>query len=359
MVRTAAVSIALLPLVLGLASGCAVGDDGASLCAAASEHAAGCLGLAPASDGPGCDQATARTVLEASCEELLTGSGKADSFGDLRALLCNLGDVEYCTACPLRSKGLWVWTDEVVLDSGARRALFDFAASREVGTLYVNAEALVTTGPAALDDFVTAAAVECLETELLLGAPDWALAGHHDVPLTIAREAAGLRAAGLHFDVEPYLLAEWALDPEGVANQYLDLLEELGPLVRDAGMRLTVDSPFWFDEQLVGRSGSSRPLSEWVADRVDRVVLMDYRDEIAGSDGIVAHAANEVAYASGSGRELVVGVETACGQLPKTTFCEEGAASLDAALEATEAAFAAEPGFAGVAVHHYAAYQAL
>jgi hypothetical protein len=359
MVRPVTALLAALPVAIGLAGGCAVGGAEPDRCRAAADHVAACLGTTAGAASSSCDATTAQTVLALSCEDLVAGGGKADGLADIRALLCRLGDATYCTACGDDATGLWVWDSSVVLDIGVRQRLFDFARGHGVGALYVNVEGLVATRPEAVAAFVIAAAAQCLETELLFGAPDWALEANHHVPLDLAQQAVRLGAAALHFDVEPYTLAEWSADPQRVSNQYLDLLEALAAVTQGAPMRLTVDAPFWFDGELVTRDGATRPLSEWIADLADRVVLMDYRDQVDGSDGIVAHAATEIAYAGAIGREVVVGVETACGELPKTTFCEEGPAALESAIEATTAALSSEPGFAGVAVHHYAAYQAL
>ena len=364
MVRTGTASVAALALATIVVGGCADGGVSDDPCRAAADHVATCLGGESGPVPSSCDEASAQSVLELSCAELTDGGGKADELGDeARALLCELGDPAFCEDCPAitpaQRRGLWVWSSDVVGDIAAREALFGFSAEHQVTALYVNVEGLVTAEPAAVATFASEAAARCLETELLFGAPDWALAANHQVAVDLARRAVDLGGRALHFDVEPHLLAEWSTDRQTVANEYVDLLEALVPVARDGGARVTVDLPFWFDAQDVTRGDRTRPLSEWVAERVDRVALMDYRDEIDGTDGLVAHAATELAYAGSIGREVVVGVETACGELPKTTFCEEGAAALEAALAATAAAFSLDPGFAGVAVHHYAAYQAL
>lgn len=362
--HTGIASVTVLLLVGAAVTGCTEQGSGADPCREAADHVAECLGADRSAPPPSCEQAAAQAILELSCEELGAGGGKADDLGpEARALLCELGDPAFCESCPAVSptqrRGLWVWGAEVVAAPQAREALFDFAAAHQVTELYVDVEALVAAEPDEVAGFLSAAGARCLTAELLFGAPEWALADHHDVALDLAQQAVRLGGRALHFDVEPYLLAEWSTDREAVASQYVDLLEALVVVAREGGARLGVDTPFWFDTQPLTRSAQTRPLSEWIAERVDRLVLMDYRDQVDGSDGIVAHAGAELAYASAIGREVIVGVETACGELPKTTFCEEGAAALEAALAATAAACSSNVGFGGLAVHHYASYQAL
>ena len=53
-------------------------------------------------------------------------------------------------------------------------------------------------------------------------------------------------------------------------------------------------------------------------------------------------------------------METECGLDPETqSFCEEGEATMNAALASVKSAYAARAAFRGVAVHHYATYRTL
>ncbi|MBI2894164.1 MAG: hypothetical protein HYY06_11485 [Deltaproteobacteria bacterium] len=266
-----------------------------------------------------------------------------------------------------RERDIWVWGSSAATDLDEREDLLAFGRAHELRAYYVEAESLIEEDPDALAALIDAASAECREIELLFGRAGWALDERHEEALDLARRAAGFasalqgeRPAGLHFDVEPYTLDEWDADPERTANEYLDLLEGLAEVAGEAGLRLAVDMPFWFDGREVERDGSTRPLSELVQDRVDRVVLMDYRDSADGDDGIIANAAAEIDYAGDTGHEVVIGVETICGLEPETiTFCEEGAAALDDALATTRAAFNGRPAFLGFAVHHWGSYRDL
>jgi hypothetical protein len=95
-------------------------------------------------------------------------------------------------------------------------------------------------------------------------------------------------------------------------------------------------------------------------DRVDRVVLMDYRDHAAPPDGIVDHAATELVYAATVGKQVVIGVETNCGLSPeKVTFCEEGAQAMETAFTRVRDTYRTNPAFVGFAVHDYDGYRVL
>lgn len=255
-------------------------------------------------------------------------------------------------------RGLWAWTSTIATDPAQRAKFMQFAQTQGVRTVYVSGWQLVTQSQAALATFTAEAAAGCMQVELLFGAMEHALTAGHAVALKDAQTAVnaiaqmqGPKPVGLQFDIEPYTLPQWTSDMNGTANQYLDLLEKLAPVVHSGGLRLTVAVPFWFDTKLVNRGGVTRPMSELVADRVDRMAVMDYRDD---APSMVAMAQAEVNYASKIGRDVIIGAETLCGLVPETvTFCEEGKGAMNAALTSVELAFLGQSGFAGAAVHHY------
>ncbi|MFQ5342719.1 MAG: hypothetical protein ACE5F6_14345 [Anaerolineae bacterium] len=264
-------------------------------------------------------------------------------------------------------RDVWVWDRSVATDPAERAWFFAFAADRAIRTAYLESEWLVNHDQTALADFITAADGQGISVELLFGDAPWALTPNHGDAIALAQAGvafaqslSGPQPAGLHFDVEPHTLPEWSADQNGTANQYLDLLEALAGVTQGTGLRLVVDVPFWYDDRQITRAGQTRPLSEWVIDRVDRVVLMDYRDHADPPDGIIDHAAGELAYAASAGKQVVIGVETNCGLSPeKITFCEEGAAALEAALNQTRDTYRGSLAFAGFAVHDYDGYRLL
>jgi hypothetical protein len=84
---------------------------------------------------------------------------------------------------------------------------------------------------------------------------------------------------------------------------------------------------------------------------------MDYRNHAAGGDGIISHAADEMAYASRRGRAVVVGVEVTPNELQKVTFSHLSEPDLERELVLTEKAFDGEAAFAGFAIHHFRSYR--
>lgn len=278
------------------------------------------------------------------------------------ALTVNAVTQQPPTPTPSGKNDLWVWND-VVTVSTARAEFFAFARARAVRTIYLESQSLIQYNQSALASFINEAASYNMSVELLFGRSSWALAANHAVPTALAqmavnfsRNLTGARPVGLHFDVEPYLLAEWDSDQNGTANQYLDLFESLASVTAGSGLKLTADIPFWFDGRFITRDGASRVLSEAIIDIVDRVVLMDYRDT---ASQIISYASSELNYARLVGKEVGIGVETKCGDLAYITFCEEGAAAMDQVLADVLSVVGSNSAFAGFAIHHYGSYKIL
>jgi hypothetical protein len=344
-----------------------------------------CSGAGEASTGStGVDEANTGPVSGTGGEVVTTGggtsgqvttgggtSGQATTSGGSSSDATTSGGSSGTTGaagCPERAPwGMWVWQPEQATDPAKSALLLEFAAAHEVTHLYLESEALLVEDPERLVAFIGEADAACVAVELLFGAAAWAQAEHHAEPLALVEDALALvdglvgpRPVGLHFDIEPHGLPDWDLDPEGYAGEYLDLLDMMAANMQGSELSLTVDIAFWYDTVMVERDGAKRPLNELVQDRVDRVVVMDYRDHAEPPDGIIDNAAAEVDYAEQVGGLVRVAVESTCGIVPeKVTFCEEGSIAMFLALELTASIYAASPAWDGVAVHDHAAWSVL
>lgn len=348
-------------VLVGLGLGCGGAGPGASA-GEASTGAASTGGASAGADG-------ANTGPVSGTGGATTG-GEGESDGATTQAATSTGEVESTGAadCPARAQlGVWVWQPGQVTEPSQAAALLAFAAAQGVTHLYVESELLLAEAPERLAMFVEEADAMCVAVELLFGAAEWALAENHAVPLALVEDGldfvdglAGARPVGLHFDVEPHGLADWDTNQAQYAGEYLDLLEQMVTSLQGSELALTVDVAFWYDGVAIERDGVQRPLSELVQDRVDRIVVMDYRDHAEPPDGILDNAAAEVAYAGTVGGRVRVAVEATCGLVPeKVTFCEEGAIAMSLALELTKLSYAGSPGWDGVAVHDFAAWSVL
>jgi hypothetical protein len=263
----------------------------------------------------------------------------------------------------LDQRGLWVWSNLPSIDPQVRAGLLQLAAQQRLTTLYLQAQTLVYDAPAALHQAISDAAEAGLEVELLAGKHSWVRPAEHAELLALLSDlrgfvahAAGPKAVAIHLNIEPHALAEWDSDRQALANALIDLLELASAALQGSGLQLVYDMPNWYDDIAVVRGGVQRPLSQWLQDRVDRVVLMDYRDDPAL---MLQLAAGELAYADQIGRRVVIGAETRCQLDPAITWCEEGRAALQAGLEQVSLGARQRLSFAGTAIHDWKGLAAL
>jgi len=232
---------------------------------------------------------------------------------------------------------MWVWeTTQILKSRKEMQRLQRFLVGDRVTDVFLQLPTLASGSPALdparrtrnrLGRLVAALHGEGLRVHALDGHATYARQERHaEVLAGLAALAEHNRAAapverfdGVHYDVEPYLLPGFNGPRQTeILRDYLELVVDLALAAHDAGLEISFDLPFWFDarDEDTGRDlavelGGWRALPfEHVVDHADLVCLMDYRTAAWGADGIVAHAARELAYASDHGKRIMVGVET-------------------------------------------------
>ncbi len=249
-------------------------------------------------------------------------------------------------AAPSAVRAMWVWGE-------ADEQLPSWAQQQGIDTLLFEIPTARLRAPSTR---------EVIRSADRRGVRVWALSGHPAwatdprAARRWARAAAKIQGiAGIVLDVEPYLLDAWKTNRRRTIKRYLRALQAAKKGAGDLPLMVAV--PFWFDhDSYRSRAGT---LAEQVAERVDALVVMAYRDKVTGADGITALARGEISIASRTNKVALIALQTAADALDKLTFYEEGERALDAAIADVERAFADQPGFGGVAVHHYRAYRDL
>ncbi len=301
----------------------------------------------------------------------------------LRALLQAAVAMLGLAAAPAWAASTAVWTWErdsyALLESrAAAQAAFDFLHAQEVDTIYLYADAwdgrnLVADQPRRYRDFIAAAHARGFRVYALLGSAyleteRYILPERRRDAVAMLRRVLDYNAAapadarfdGVNLDIEPHLLDEWDdARRAGLLHDFIEVSAEWMRMKQASGQALAIGPaiPFWFDNIPVRWRGVTKPASEHLADVYDYVALMDYRNRAEGRDGIVAHAANEIAYAGRIGKRVVIGLELGRSEPAKVTFNHLRAADLRREMAATAAAHGGADAFAGFALHHYGAYR--
>jgi len=279
------------------------------------------------------------------------------------------------------SRAVWTWERDsyAMLETRDEAvAAFDFLQAKGVDTFYLYADAwqgrnLLATQPQRYRDFITDAHRRGVKVYALLGSaylnteryilPEQRGAATAMLKRVLdynARAPQQARFDGVNLDIEPHLLDEWNdANRENLLRDFLDVSAAWMAMKKESGQTLAIGPaiPFWFDGIQVQWHGKTRPASEHIAELYDYVALMDYRDHAEGRDGIVAHAAKEMAYAEQVGKQVVIGLELTPNALKKVTFHHRSEADLQHEMAATQAAYARSKAFAGFALHHYRGYR--
>jgi hypothetical protein len=295
---------------------------------------------------------TARVPLNRREGVLLAISFATGDEGVLRVSRIAFSDSPDPSARPIRAsppdstnqaevpRSMWFWEfADCLNDAAVCRRVFAFARQHRITRIFaqisshcdfaLGAECRLDR-PDRLREILHEASKQGLRVDALDGAPEFALSEYHDHVLGIVRAvlefnrqaAADERFGGIHLDIEPYLLLGFSGGSrESILRQYLTLNRRVADLVGTSGaprIELGADIPFWYDEaeqegvnpNVVSFEGRTQDVSRHMIDLVDETVLMDYRSSALGPDGIIAHAAGEVQYASSRGKRVAIGVET-------------------------------------------------
>jgi hypothetical protein len=179
-------------------------------------------------------------------------------------------------AAPVRSA--WAWQPQLWQETPA--SLLDRLRAQHIDRVYITVplddDASVAT-PAKLAAFVEAAARQGLGVWAVDGDPHAVLPSEREKFRTRSAALAAYnrrhpttgRLAGVQYDIEPYLVPGFALDPDRWTAAYLDTLAMLGAA---AEMPVEAALPFWFRFEKWG---------EKLADAVESIALMDYRTDAA------------------------------------------------------------------------------
>jgi hypothetical protein len=273
-------------------------------------------------------------VLMAAAALALPGASSAGSTG--------------LTAVKAGTRAMWLWGDTPAAD------VVTWAVTKGVSEIfvYVSPSVLTNGDLGRLQEMRERADAAKIRLSALGGEPSWTT--DHAAALAWQKTVVTTGIfAGIHLDVEPYLMDGWTRDLQATEQSYLTLLDKLR-----AGSTLPVeaDVPFWFGQYAAGKKN----LADEVLKRVKAVTVMSYRDVGTGPNSMLSISQDWLVRGAAAGKRVRLGAET--GPLPDCTYCtyaEEGATRLTQELAKVDAATRRAAAFGGIAIHRYAAWRAL
>src|SRR5687768_5741501 len=258
-------------------------------------------------------------------------------------------------------KTMWVWEDRILQPED----LESFAVAHNIGTLFLYvtptaAEALLGQGRAARETLLTLRSRH-RRIHAMAGEPDWALgpAGlPRHVDLLVRLQAIVPRLFdGIHLDVEPNALPDWA-EPAAKARLIEGTLR-FYDLVREHAPEISIDAAANPIFAGLSAADGSNFLGQ-LALRVQSVSIMAYRNQVQST---LTWAAPAVVKVAASGKAWRMGVEVERNEPePNTSWHKASRRQFEAAMTDLDRDIRKQfprSGYAGIAFHSFDGMRAL
>lgn len=287
-------------------------------------------------------------------------------------------------------RGTWLWTPLLEISPAQRSQLLDGAAQNGIRVIYLSLdsyldiyvlpdgrekEAQQKAFDTALAAFITQASRRGIAVDAEGGWRNWAVAGNTYKAFALLEYAKAFNAThtqklrSFQYDIEPYLLDDYAQHKPAVLTDYLDLINDTVSRLDGSDLQFAVVIPDFYDatdgetpEFLYGFSyGSTLDHLLGILERrpESKLIVMSYRNHSDGDDGSIAISRDEIKRADRFHTKVIIAQETGEVQPSSFTFYRMNRSYLDSQTEKIEETFAQDPSFNGIAVHYLNAFLAL
>lgn len=260
------------------------------------------------------------------------------------------------------SKGTWIWDSNILKQD--QDQIIHFAKINGVTSIYLQVD--TDLDPAVYEGFIRKTKSEGIQVEALEGRPEWANRSRQgDIQKFIAwvkaynsSVSAEASFTGLHLDIEPYALKEWTKDNRAILESWMDNLRLIEQETRGSGLKMTLDVPFWLNSIKV--PGKNYTMSAWMLEKFDCLVIMNYRNQALGSDGMVENAQAILREATTLKKKVVVAVETVkSSEGPQVSFYSMSSERMEKELQSAHNELAHYASYAGFAIHDLKSWQVM
>lgn len=288
--------------------------------------------------------------------------------------------------------GTWLWTPVLQMDEDYMRSIISEAKSEGVNVIYQSVDSyldifVMPEGPEKqefhkkfsdmLNQFIALANENGLEVDAEAGWRNWVQEKHGYKPFAIVNfvmdfnRTSAHKFRGFQYDVEPYLLPEFAWDEAGkkiVLQKFVKLVDNTLYYLQDSDLKFSIVLPDFYDKR-----DKATPKFEYKArkDFVFRhllnvlekregssVIIMSYRNFAEGHGGSIDVTKNEMKTAR-QGRfntRIIVAQETGNVPPPYITFHHTSRNYFKEEIGKLRSAFSSHRNWGGLAIHYANAY---
>jgi predicted phage tail component-like protein len=281
------------------------------------------------------------------------------------------------TTLPNKDFSVWLWNNSRVANDPDK--VIDILKTYGFNNVYVSFN-LSTVSADKYRYFNEKANSYGIKVHALAGDPRWGIdayssSAHTKIDDVIAFNSGcvnnGQKFAGVHLDIEPYLLKysngdplDWGIvnDRAQIMHQWLSNSSSYVSKIRNAGLIAGNSIPFWLDtstevQEAVSQDSTLANYHQQMIDIWDYSAVMSYRDTVTGSNSIDSIIQNEINYPSTP--KVIVSLETTQQSPGNITFYEEGWGAVVSAISQIESLYSSKSGYRGIAIHDYDQFEVM
>lgn len=293
-------------------------------------------------------------------------------------------------------KGIWLWQSPSAMTDENTRDMLGVMTADQINNVYIDIssyidffelpdgavkQAKILELQKNLQAYVRAASGRNIKVHGLAGHTSWGTNAQSYIPSRFIdfvnqynmSVQENERLTGMQFDIESYNEPTFDADKKGGLIQYMSMVSTTLQHYKDARSSFAIGFtiPYWFDNENgnipeITINKKTAPIAYHLFDSLNPipgsyVVIMDYRNTIEGKDGSIAHAQNEIVYASKYAPNVgtIIGQETTDVQPAKISFYSKTYPEFTTALQGISNSFKPFGSYSGIAIHDYKGYVAL
>ncbi|WP_426332867.1 hypothetical protein ACN9MH_16610 [Paenibacillus silvae] len=255
-------------------------------------------------------------------------------------------------------RGTYIWEASQVTDDGGEHILA-FAKQQKINWLYVRLD--LDQPYSSYRGFVKRAKAQGIEIHAMGGHPIWGKKENRPrikrlidyVKNYNAEVEPDERFVGIHLDIEPYTLPEWAENRDTLLTEWASNIAYFQEETKkDSSLETSADLAVWLDTFPL--PGKDVTVTEFMIDTLDHVSLMAFRNTAEGSNGIAAVVSQEMEIADRLGKSLLVSVEMKQNHEGEhISFYEHGANEMENQLDKLPELLSGYKAYKGNLVHAY------
>ncbi|MBU5352061.1 hypothetical protein KQI74_07205 [Paenibacillus barcinonensis] len=255
-------------------------------------------------------------------------------------------------------RGTYIWEASQVTDDGGEHILA-FAKQQKINWLYVRLD--LDQPYSSYRGFVKRAKAQGIAIHAMGGHPIWGKKENRPrikrlidyVKNYNAEVEPDERFVGIHLDIEPYTLPEWAENRDTLLTEWASNIAYFQEETKkDSSLETSADLAVWLDTFPL--PGKDVTVTEFMIDTLDHVSLMAFRNTAEGSNGIAAVVSQEMEIADRLGKSLLVSVEMKQNHEGEhISFYEHGANEMENQLDKLPELLSGYKAYKGNLVHAY------